>query len=115
RAGGHVLEALTDDRLGQHGRGRRAVTGDVVGRRGDLADELRALVLERVLDLDLAGDGDAVVRDRRRPELLVEDDVAALRAERHLDRVGEGVDSPLARAARLLLELELPVMQSLPP
>ena len=107
RAGGDVLQALADDRLGEHGRGRRAVTGDVVGRRGDLADELRALVLERVLDLDLAGDGDAVVRDRRRAELLVEHDVAALRAERHLDRVGEGVDPTLERAARVLVELQL--------
>jgi hypothetical protein len=69
-AGGDVLEALADDRLGEHGRGRRAVAGDVVGRRGDLADELRALVLERVLDLDLAGDGDTVVGDRRRPNFL---------------------------------------------
>ena len=116
RAGGDVLEALAHDRLGEHGRGRRAVAGDVVRRRGDLADELRALVLERVLDLDLAGDGDAVVRDRRRPELLVEDDVAALRAERHLDRVGEGVDAPLERAARVLVELQLLVSHiSLPP
>ena len=102
-----VLEALADDRLGKHRRGRRAVAGDVVGRRGDLPDELRALVLERVLDLDLTGDRDAVVRDRRRTELLVENDIAALRAKRHLDRVGEGVDAPLERAARVLVELQL--------
>ena len=107
RAGGDVLQALADDRLGEHGRGRRAVAGDVVRRRGDLADELRALVLEDVLDLDLAGDRDAVVRDRRRAELLVEHDVAALRAERHLDRVGEDVDAALERAARILVELQL--------
>ena len=94
-AGRDVLQALADDRLGEHRRGRRAVAGDVVGRRGDLADELRALVLEDVLDLDLTGDGDAVVRDRRGAELLVEDDVAALRAERHLDGVGDGVDAGL--------------------
>ena len=94
-AGGDVLEALADDDLGQHGRGRRAVAGDVVGRRGDLADELGALVLEDVLDLDLAGDGDAVVGDGRRAELLVEHDVAALGTEGDLDRVGDGVDAGL--------------------
>ena len=98
-ARGDVLQTLADDRLGEHGRRRRAVTGDVVGRRRDLADKLRALVLERVLDLDLTGDRDTVVRDRRRPELLVEDDIAALRAKRHLDRVGEGVD-PRSSARR---------------
>src|ERR671910_39129 len=115
-AGGHVLQALAHDRLGEHGRGRRAVAGDVVGRRGDLADELCALVLERVLDLDLAGDGDAVVGDRRGAELLVQHDVAALRAERHLDRVGEDVHAALERAARILVELELLVSHvSLPP
>src|SRR4051812_1717898 len=76
RAGGHVLQTLADDRLGEHGRGRRAVAGHVVGRGRDLADELRALVLEDVLDLDLASDGHAVVGDRRGAELLVEDDVA---------------------------------------
>ena len=88
-AGGDVLQTLADDRLRQHGRRRRAVARDVVRRRRDLAHELRALVLEDVLDLDLARDRDAVVRDRRRAELLVEHDVAALRAERHLDGVGE--------------------------
>ena len=106
RAGGDVLQALADDGLGEHGRGRRAVAGDVVGRRGDLADELRALVLEGILDLDLTGDGDAVVRDRRCSELLVEDDVAALRAQRDLDRVGQGVHAALERAARVLVELQ---------
>src|SRR5262249_43330391 len=63
-AGGHVLQALADNRLRQQGGGGGAVTGDVVGRGRDLADELGALVLEDVLDLDLAGDGDAVVGDR---------------------------------------------------
>jgi len=43
------FETLANDRLGQHGRGRRAVAGDVVGCRGDLAHELCALVLERIL------------------------------------------------------------------
>ena len=105
--GRDVLEALADDRLGKHRGGRRAVACNVVGRRGDLADELGALVLERILDLDLTSDGDAVVRDRRCTELLVEDDVAALRAERHLDSVGEDIDAALERAARILVELEL--------
>ena len=113
-AGRDVLQALADDRLGEHGRGRRAVAGDVVGRRGDLAHELRALVLEDVLDLDLTSDGHAVVRDRGSAELLVEDDVATLRAERDLDRVGDGVDALLERLARLDVVLQFLVSHVCP-
>src|SRR6266705_1259332 len=51
-----------------------SVACDVVRRRGNLTHELRALVLEDVFDLDLAGDRDAVVRNRRRAVLLVEHD-----------------------------------------
>ena len=99
-------EALGDDRLAEHDRGRRAVAGDVVGLGRDFLEELRAHVLERVVELDVAGDRHAVVGDRRRAELLVEDDVAALRAERDLDRVGEAVDAALERATSRLVEDE---------
>src|SRR5262249_11354790 len=95
RAGSHVLQTLADDRLGQNRRGRRAVAGDVVGRRGDLADELRALVLEDVLDLDLTSDRDTVVGDGRSAELLVQDHVTAAGAERDLHGVRDGVDAGL--------------------
>src|SRR3712207_4151434 len=101
-AGGHVLEALADDRLGQQGRGRRAVAGDVVGRGRDLANELGTLVLEDVLDLDFTSDRHAVVGDGGRAELLVEHDVAPLRAEGDLDRVGDCVDAGLQGARRIL-------------
>ena len=107
RAGGDVLQALADDRLSEHRRRRRAVAGDVVRRRRDLAHELRALVLEDVLDLDLASDRDAVIRDRGRAELLVEHDVAPLRAKGDLDRVGEDVHAALESAPGILVELQL--------
>src|SRR5206468_6672214 len=95
----------------------RAVAGDVVRGRRDLADELRALILEDVLDLDLTCDRDAVIRDRGRAELLVEHDVAPFRAKGDLDRVGEDVDAALERAPRILVELQLLVshVSSIPP
>src|SRR4051794_21578923 len=105
-AGRDVLQALADDRLGEDGGRRRAVAGHVVGGRGDLAHELRALVLEDVLDLDLTSDGDAVVGDGRSAELLVEDDVAAARAERHLDGVRDRVDALLQGLARVDVVLQ---------
>ena len=105
-AGGHVAQALVDERLGQHGGGGGAVAGDVVGLGGDLLDQLGAHVLEGVLELDLPGDGDAVVGDGGGAELLLEHDVAALRAEGDLDRVGQLVDAGLEAAAGLVVELQ---------
>ena len=98
-AGGDVLQAGLDHRLGEHGGGGGSVTGDVVGLGGDFFDELGAHVLPRVLELDLFGDRHAVVRDRRRAPLLVEHDVAALGAERYSNGVGEPVDSGLEALA----------------
>ena len=87
------LDALAHDRGGENRRGRRAVAGDVVGLRGHFAHHLGAHVLELVGELDLLGDGDAVLGDAWRAEGLVEDDVAALRAERDLHGVGENIDA----------------------
>src|SRR6516162_8393650 len=72
----------------------------IAGLRGDLAHHLRAHVLELVGEFDLFGDGDAVLADTRRPKGFIEDDVAALRPQRHSYRVSQNVDAakhPLAR------------------
>jgi len=53
------------DGLGEDGGGGGAVAGDVAGLGGDLTDHLGAHVLEGVLELDLLGDADAVLGDRR--------------------------------------------------
>ena len=94
------LRALAEDRLREHGRGGGAVAGDVGGLGGDLLHHLRAHVLELVLELDLLGDGDAVLGDRGSAEGLLDDDVAALGPERDLHRVGERVDAREDRVAR---------------
>ncbi len=105
-AGGDVAQALADERLGQDGRGGGAVTRYVVGLGRHLLDELGAQVLVRVVELDLARDGDTVVGDGGSAELLVDDDVAALGADRHLDRVGKLVDAALKGATGVLVELK---------
>ncbi len=91
-AGGDHLGALRVDRLREHSGGGGAVAGHVGGLRRGLLHHLCAQVREVVLELDLLGDGDAVLRDGRSPPRLLEDDVAAARPERHLHRVGEGVE-----------------------
>ena len=57
-----------------------------------LAQHLRTHVLELVGKLDLFRHRHPVLGDARRAERLVEDDVAALGAERHPDRVGQDID-----------------------
>ena len=95
------LGAFLDDRLSENRRGRGAVAGGVVGLGGDFAHHLRAHVLELVLELDLLGDGDAVLGDAGRAKRLVEDDVAAFRAERHPDGIGEDIDAAQHLVARI--------------
>ena len=100
-AGGDRLGAFLHDRLGEHGRGGGAVTGNVGGLGSDLAHHLRAHVLELVLELDFLGDRHTVLGDARGAERLVEHDVAALRAERDLHRIGENVDAAQHAVARV--------------
>ena len=72
--------------------------------RGDFVDHAGAHVLVLVFQLDLLGDGHAVLGDGRRAEALLEDDVAALGAERHLDGAGQLADAALHRLAGFLIE-----------
>ena len=90
-AGGNVLHAFLHDRLRQHGRGGGAVAGDVGSLGSDFLHHLRAHVLELVLQLDFFRDRHTVFGDGRGAERALEHDVAAFRAEGHLDRVGQDV------------------------
>ena len=76
-AGGDGLEAFAEDGLGEDGRGGGAVAGHVAGLAGGFLDELGAHVLVGVVQLDLLGDGDAVLGDGRAAPALVDDGVAA--------------------------------------
>jgi hypothetical protein len=58
-----------------------------------LAHHLRAHVFQRILEVDFLRDGDAILRDGRRAEFLIDHDVAAFGTERDLDRVGQLVDA----------------------
>src|SRR5690606_15612043 len=101
-AGRDLLQALTQDRLREHSGRRRAVAGGVGRLRGHFLDHLDAHVLELVLELDLLRDRHAVLRDGRRAEALLEHDVAAFRAECHLDGVREDVYAAQHALARLV-------------
>src|SRR5436190_16787886 len=106
-AGRHVLEALAEDGLGEHGRRRGAVAGVVGSLRRDLLHHLGAHVLERIGELDLLRHGDTVLGDRRRAELLVDDDVPSLGSEGDLHRLGKLIDAALERRACVSVEMQL--------
>ena len=70
-SGGDVLHPLADDGAGEDRGGRGAVARDVVGLGGHFLEQLSARVLKRILELDLLGDGHAVVGDGGGAELLL--------------------------------------------
>jgi hypothetical protein len=57
-----------------------------------------AYVLELVFKLDLLGDGDAVLGDARGAVCLVDDDIAPLRTESDLYRVGKDTNAARMRS-----------------
>ena len=99
-----ALQAFVEDRFGQHGGGGGAVAGDVARLAGDFADHAGAHVLVDVFQLDFLGDGDAVLGDGRRAEALLQNHVAALGAERHLDGAGQLGNAAANRVAGFLIE-----------
>ena len=101
-AGGQILQTLADDGLGQQGCGGGAVTGHIVGLGGDLLHQLSAHVLKRVVQLNLLGDGHAVVGDQGGAELLVQHYIAALGTHGDLHGIGELVDAALQRVTGFL-------------
>src|SRR6202012_1306103 len=102
RTGGDGLHAFAEDGLRQHGRGGRAVTGDVRGLRRDFANHLGSHVLQGILQFDFFCNGHAVLGDDRRAELLFDHGIAALGAEGNLHCIGKRVHATKNRLARTL-------------
>ena len=100
------LEAFTHHGLRENRRGGGPVAGDAVGFGGDFLDELRAHVGEGISQLDLLGDGDAIVGDGRRSGELLQHRVSALWYQRHLDRIGKGVHTHFEQPTGVLAESE---------
>ena len=87
--------------LCKEGCGGRTVSCGVVGLCRDLAHELCAHVLRRVLKLYFLCYRNAVVCDKGCAELLVKHDVASLGSERYFYRIGELINAAEQRVSRL--------------
>ena len=92
-ASGDVAQALVDDDLGKQRGGGGAVTHEVVRLGGDLLHELGAHVLDVVGQLDLLGDGNAVVGDGGSAVGTLKGDVTTLGAHGDGHGIGQGVDA----------------------
>ena len=110
------FEAFIHDCMREHRGCRRAVTGNIVGFGRGFLKELRAHILKRILEFDFLRNGNAVVRDGRGAEFAIDRHIAALRAQRRADRVGDHVHAVLQFAARFFRKNKLLCSHgSLPP
>ena len=93
--GGDVAQAFAGQGLGQHRGGGGAITGLVLGFGGHLQQQLGADVFEGVFELDLLGNGDAIVDHIGGAEFLLQHHIATLGTKGDLDRIGQGIHPAL--------------------
>ena len=106
RARRQILQALSDDGMGQDGGRGGAVAGDIIGLGRGLFQQLRAHVFEGIGQFDVTRDSHAIVGDCWSAELLVQHNIAPFGAERHLNRIGQRIHAALERIARLFIKLQ---------
>ena len=92
---GNVAKALGNERLTENHRGGGAVTSNIVRLGGNFLEKLRTHVLEVIFQLNVACNRHAVIGNGWCAELLVEDHIATLWADRDLYRVSELIDAAL--------------------
>ena len=100
--GSHILHTLAYQRLSQQRSSGGAVTGIVIGLGRNFLHQLGAHILKRLLQLNLLGNGHAVVGDQRCAVLLIQYHIAALGAKGNLNGVGQLVNTGLQRLASIL-------------
>lgn len=64
-------------------------------------------VFKFIFEFDFFGDRHAILRDRRAAERAFKHNIAALRAERYLDSIGENVDAANHFRAGIITEKNL--------
>jgi len=96
-SGNQVLQALMNDGLGQQGSCGGAVAGHVVGLGRDFLHHLGAHVLKGVFQLDLLGDGHAVICNQGGAISSPQNHIAALRTEGDFYGIGQLINATLQR------------------
>jgi hypothetical protein len=99
-----LREAFSDERLAEHHGGGGAVSGNIIRLSGNFLEKLRTHILEVIFQLNVACNRHAVIGNGWCAELLVEDHIATLWADRDLYRVGELIDAALECASCRFVE-----------
>ena len=102
-----VLQTLVDDGLGENRSRGRTITCVVARLAGHALGKLCACVLQAVLQLYLLGHAHTVLGDLRCAKLSANHHVATLRAECHLDGVGQLVHTALEQIACFCIEFNI--------
>ena len=103
----HVLQAFANNGLSQYGGCCCAVACIVAGLACHALHELCASVLEGIGQFHFLCHRDAVLRNLRCAELLLDDNVATLRAESHLNCICQLVHALLHLVASLEVEFDI--------
>ena len=106
-AGHYVLHAFADHGLGQQGGGGGTVAGYVVGLGGNFFYQLGAHVFKGVFQLNVTGDGHAVINNRRRTEFFLQYHIAAFGAQGNFYRISQCVNAAFQAAAGFFVKQNL--------
>ena len=101
------LFAFINHRVRENRRSRRTVTYAVVRFIRGLLDEFRADIFPFVLELDLLRNRHAVKRHLRRAVALFDNHRTSPRTKRHLDRLGQFINTLFDRRTRVFVEFNL--------
>ena len=105
--GGHILQTNVDDSLGKNRGGGSTITSLLISLGSDFLNHLGAHVGIPVLKLDFLGDSHTILGDLRSTELLVDNDITALRSKGYLHGVSQSVSSFLHLGADINIEFYL--------
>ncbi len=103
-AGDDRFHPFVEDRFGENRRGGGAVADDVARFRRDFANHTGAHIFVNVFEVDFFSDRNAVLRNERRTEAFLDNDVATARAERNFDGASQFRNAAAESFASLLIE-----------
>ena len=81
--------ALFEDSTGENCGGRCTVTSLIVSLAGDLLNKVSTDVLIAIAELDILGHSDTILGNLGHAKSLVDDDIAATRAQSHLHSISK--------------------------